>query len=107
MGLTRLRIKVFPLIWNIPFGITPAFIPSIQLPAKVTIQLGEPLDWSHYGAEKARDPDVLQRCYDEITTIMQQTLDDLASEHPYPVLTRLNELRPINVLRRFMARRRD
>jgi 1-acyl-sn-glycerol-3-phosphate acyltransferase len=106
VGLTRLRIKVFPLTWNIPFGITPALIPSFQLPAKVTIQLGEPLDWSHYGAEKARDPDVLQRCYDEITSVMQQTLDELAREHPYPVLTRLNELRPINVLRRFVARRR-
>ena len=46
MGLTRLRVKVFPPIWNIPFGITPAFVPSFQLPAKVTIQLGEPLDWS-------------------------------------------------------------
>jgi len=106
MGLARLRIKVFPLIWNIPFGITPAFVPSFQLPAKVTIQLGEPLDWSHYGAEKARDPEVLQHCYDEITSVMQQTLDDLAGEHPYPVLTRLNELRPINVVRRFAARRR-
>jgi 1-acyl-sn-glycerol-3-phosphate acyltransferase len=106
MGLTRLRVKVFPLIWNIPFGVTPGFVPSLPLPAKVTLQLGEPLDWSHYGVDEARNPVVLQRCYDEITDVMQGTLDELAREHPYPVLTRLNELRPINVLRRFVARRR-
>jgi 1-acyl-sn-glycerol-3-phosphate acyltransferase len=107
MGLERLQVKVFPLIWNIPFGVTPAYLPSVPLPAKITVELGKPIDWSHYGPAKARDPGVLQRCYDEITGTMQRTMDALDREHPYPVLTRLNELRPINVLRRLRARRRD
>jgi 1-acyl-sn-glycerol-3-phosphate acyltransferase len=106
LGLGRLHVKSFPLIWNIPFGITPVFVPSFQLPAKITLQLGEPLDWSHYGAENARDPEVLEHCYDQITGIMQRTLDELAREHPHPVLTRLDELRPINVLRRLWRRSR-
>ncbi len=93
-GLDRLHIKVFPFIWNIPLGLTPAFVPSVQLPAKVTVQFGKPLDWSRYGPEKAKDPKVVRTCYDEITGVMQRTLDSLANERPYPVLTRLNELLP-------------
>ena len=107
LGLPRLRIKVFPLIWSIPFGITPAFVPSLQLPSKVTIELGRPLDWSRFGAERAEDPAVLQQCYGEITGVMQATLDRLAAEHPYPVLERLNELRPSRILRRMWASRRS
>jgi len=108
LGLTRLRIKVFPLILNIPFGVTPAFVPTLQLPAKVTIELGRPIDWSRFGPEKADDPDVLQQCYDEITGIMQETMDRLAKEHPHPVLERLAELRPSRLARRLWgAGRRD
>jgi 1-acyl-sn-glycerol-3-phosphate acyltransferase len=98
MGLERLHIKVFPFIWNIPFGVTPAFVPSVQLPAKVTVQFGKPLDWSRYPAHKAKDAAVIRRCYAEITGVMQKALDALAQERPYPVLTRLNELRPSQVL---------
>lgn len=105
LGLDRLHVKSFPVIWNIPFGVTPVFVPSFHPPAKITLQLGEPLDWSQLGAENARDPEILQRCYDEITGIMQRTLDDLAREHPHPVLMRLDELRPINALRRLLGRR--
>ena len=106
LGLPRLRIKVFPLIVNIPFGITPAFVPSLQLPAKVTIELGRPLDWhQRFGPEQADDPAVLQQCYDEITGVMQATLDRLAQEHPYPVLERLNALRPSQVAKRWWSAR--
>ena len=106
LGLQRLRIKVFPLVWNIPFGPTPAYVPSLQLPAKVTVQIGEPLDWSRHGPQAACDARVVRRCYRQITRAMQRSLDELAREHPHPVLTRLNELRPLNVLRRLAARAR-
>ncbi len=107
LGLERLKIKVFPIVWNIPLGITPAAVPSLQLPSKVTVQIGKPIDWSYHAPEKAHDPEVLQRCYDEITGTMQRTLDELDREHPHPVLTRLNELRPVNVWRRAAESRRQ
>jgi 1-acyl-sn-glycerol-3-phosphate acyltransferase len=100
MGLERLNIKVFPFIWNIPLGLTPAFIPSLQLPAKVTVQFGKPLDWSHIDPKLAADRTVVRACYDEITGVMQSTLDELARERPHPILTRLNELRPSQLVRR-------
>ena len=99
-GTDRLHVKVFPFIWNIPLGLMPAFVPSLQLPAKVTVQIGEPLDWSRHRPDQADDPDVLQCCYDEISGVMQRTLDELAAEHPHPILTRLNELRPSRLIRR-------
>jgi 1-acyl-sn-glycerol-3-phosphate acyltransferase len=102
MGLDRLHIKVFPFIWNIPLGVTPAFVPSLQLPAKVTVQFGAPLDWSHYRPEKAKDPKVVRRCSAEITGVMQKTLDALARERPHPVLARLDELRPSHILRHLL-----
>jgi 1-acyl-sn-glycerol-3-phosphate acyltransferase len=93
MGIKRLHVNVFPLIWNIPLGLTPAFVPSVQLPSKVTVCIDEPFDWSRHGARAADDPEVRAECYREITGRMQQTLDDMALEHPYPVLARLDELR--------------
>jgi 1-acyl-sn-glycerol-3-phosphate acyltransferase len=93
-GLEKLHIKVFPFVWNIPLGIMPAAIPTVVLPAKVTVQLGEPLAWPEHGPDAASDDEILQRCYDEVTGAMQATLDALDREDPYPVLTRLNELRP-------------
>lgn len=103
-GLNRLHIKVFPFIWNIPFGITPAFVPSIQLPAKVTVHIDEPLDWSRFGRKAANDDKIVRRCYNEITDIMQHRLDALAREHPYPILSRVNELRPSRILQRYTRR---
>ena len=93
LGMDRLHIKVFPMIWSIPFGPAPAFVPSLQLPSKVTVQFGAPLDWSRYRVTQARDPGVRKQCYDEITERMQETLDALAQERPYPVFSRMNELR--------------
>jgi 1-acyl-sn-glycerol-3-phosphate acyltransferase len=89
MGLESLHVKVFPLIWSIPFGPALASVPSLQLPAKVTVHFGAPIDWSRYRPRDAREPAVLRACYDEITGRMQRTLTRLASEHPYPVLERL------------------
>jgi 1-acyl-sn-glycerol-3-phosphate acyltransferase len=90
LGTDRLHVNVFPLVWTLPFGLAPAFVPSVQLPAQVTIEIGRPLDWARAGA--ADDPTVVRRCYEEITSVMQATLDRLAREHPYPVVSRVRAL---------------
>ncbi len=102
-GLDKLHVNVFPFIWNIPFGITPAFVPSVQLPAKITVHLDPPLDWSRYGAKGARNKSIVDKCYDEVVSVMQRRLDALAEEHPYPVLARINALRPSQILKRTVA----
>lgn len=91
LGVDRLKIEVFPIVWSIPFGPTPGFVPSLPLPAKITVELGEPLDWSRYGPRAASNARIVKRCYEEITGVMQAAMNRLAAEHPFPVLTRLAE----------------
>jgi 1-acyl-sn-glycerol-3-phosphate acyltransferase len=94
LGLDRIRMNAFPILLQVPWGLTLFGMPAIPLPAKITVQICEPLDWSRFSARQADDPEVLRDCYDEITGIMQQTLDELAEETPYPVLSRLRSLIP-------------
>jgi len=93
-GLDRLRMHISPLLLQVPWGVSPMALIGFPLPAKVTLQVAEPMDWSRFGPEDADDPDVLEQCYEEITGSMQTTLNALAEECPYPVLSRLGSLLP-------------
>lgn len=88
LGLDRMfRIKVMPLVFGPPFGLVPGGIPTFPLPAKITVELCAPIDWpSRYGPEAAEDDVIVRACYDEITQIMQATLDRLAAERRHPIL---------------------
>ena len=88
LGIDRLfRIKVMPLVLGPPWGVVPGGIPTLPLPAKITVELGEPIDWpSVYGPEAADDDEIVGRCYRELTETMQATLDRLAAERHYPVI---------------------
>jgi len=92
LGLNKYRTYSMPLVFTIPWGVVLGPIPSIPIPTKVTLQVCEPMDWSHLGPEDAENPEVLDRCYEEILSAMQSTLDDLAKEFPYPILSRLQGL---------------
>lgn len=82
----RFRVSVLPVVLGPPFGVVPGGIPTWPLPAKITVELLEPLDWSHHGPEAAGDDDVVRACYDELTTTMQAALDRLAAERRFPVI---------------------
>lgn len=88
LGLDRVfRIKVMPLVLGPPFGIVPGGIPTWPLPAKITVELCSPIDWSsRYGPEAAEDEVIVRECYKELTEIMQVTLNRLAGERRFPVL---------------------
>jgi 1-acyl-sn-glycerol-3-phosphate acyltransferase len=88
LGLDRrFRIKVMPLVLGPPFGLVPGGIPTFPLPAKITVELLEPIDWSaRYGPEAAEDDAVVRECYDELTGTMQAVLDRLASERRFPII---------------------
>jgi 1-acyl-sn-glycerol-3-phosphate acyltransferase len=88
LGLDKVRMDGAPLLFQLPWGISSPAMPGVPLPAKITVQVCEPLDWSRFGPEGADDPAVLEQCYEEITSIMQTTLDALAIEHPRPLLSR-------------------
>jgi 1-acyl-sn-glycerol-3-phosphate acyltransferase len=88
LGLDRMfRIKVMPLVVGPPFGVVPGGIPTWPLPAKITVELCEPIDWSsRFGPEAADDDVIVRACYEELTSTMQSTLDRLAGERRFPIL---------------------
>jgi 1-acyl-sn-glycerol-3-phosphate acyltransferase len=89
LGLEKFRTYSMPLIFTIPWGVVLGPIPSWPIPTKVTLEVCEPMPWDHLGPEDADDPEIVDRCYEEITERMQKTLDDLAQEFPNPIVTRL------------------
>jgi 1-acyl-sn-glycerol-3-phosphate acyltransferase len=88
LSLQTLRVDGAPLLFQLPWGISIPALPGVPLPAKITVQVCEPLDWSGFGPEAADDPEALEQCYDEITSVMQTTLDALALENPRPLVSR-------------------
>jgi 1-acyl-sn-glycerol-3-phosphate acyltransferase len=94
LGLHRLRIHVFPILLA-PYGLTTVVVPPLPMPAAITVEFLPPLDWSSHGPEAADDEDVVGRCYDEVSRIMQAALDRQHARNPHPVLRGLtSRLRP-------------
>jgi 1-acyl-sn-glycerol-3-phosphate acyltransferase len=92
LGLDRLRIKVFPILFGPPFGLTSVLTPPLPLPAAITVEFLPALDWGDIGPGEAEDDEIVEQCYREITGLMQATLDRLRAEHPHPVLRGVTHL---------------
>jgi 1-acyl-sn-glycerol-3-phosphate acyltransferase len=78
-GLDRMfRLKVLPISLALPWGLNVGdMLGHIPLPAKLTIQVLEPIDVSGMGVERA---------YEQVTTAMQTALTGLAEERSLPVI---------------------
>jgi 1-acyl-sn-glycerol-3-phosphate acyltransferase len=92
LGLDRVKVHVMPWLLGFPFGAAP-LLPPVPLPAKVTVEFLDPLDWSDGGADVAGDPAVVQERYDQVIRLLQAGLDRLRAERPHPVLSRLHLIR--------------
>jgi 1-acyl-sn-glycerol-3-phosphate acyltransferase len=84
LALDRMfRLKVLPISLALPWGLNVGdMLGHIPLPAKLTIETLPPIDLK---AEFGADPDV-DRIYDRVTSLMQDTLDALAAERRLPVI---------------------
>jgi 1-acyl-sn-glycerol-3-phosphate acyltransferase len=78
-----LRLKTIPIAIGLPFGLSVGgFPPLFPLPAKVTIELLEPIELrARYGA----DPDV-DEIYRDLMVAMQEKMTSLQRERRLPVL---------------------
>ncbi len=90
LGFNRLRINVMPIMLGLPWGVAPVQLPTWPLPAKVSVRVCDPIDWSHLGPDAADDPEVVRHCYEEILGRMQSNLDELVEELPHPVMARMS-----------------
>jgi 1-acyl-sn-glycerol-3-phosphate acyltransferase len=79
LGLDRMfRLKVLPISLALPWGLNVGdMLGHIPLPAKITIQVLEPIDVSRMDVDKA---------YDRVMREMQTALTGLAEERSLPVL---------------------
>jgi 1-acyl-sn-glycerol-3-phosphate acyltransferase len=82
LGLTRLRIKAFPITISIPWGLTlgppPLFIP---FPSKIVVEICEPIRFDPSGPELAKDEGYVAACARRVEDRMQRALHRLAAEH--------------------------
>jgi 1-acyl-sn-glycerol-3-phosphate acyltransferase len=78
-----LRLKVLPISLSLPWILNVGdLLGHIPLPAKITIEVGQPIDLRE---EFGPEPDV-DEVYEHITRRMQETLDGLAAERRFPVI---------------------
>jgi 1-acyl-sn-glycerol-3-phosphate acyltransferase len=79
LGLDRMfRLKVLPISLALPWGLNVGdMLGHIPLPAKITIQVLEPVDVSRMDVDRA---------YERVTKEMQTALTGLAEERSLPVL---------------------
>lgn len=77
------RLEVLPISLALPWGLNVGDMAGhIPLPAKITVQVLEPIDLrERYGPNPDRD-----EVYSDVTGLMQRELDDLSDERRLPVI---------------------
>jgi hypothetical protein len=72
------RTEVLPLALALPWGLTTGFLPYLPLPAQTSLAFLPAMTWPDVAPEDADDPATLERCYHDVETAMQATLDRLS-----------------------------
>jgi 1-acyl-sn-glycerol-3-phosphate acyltransferase len=91
-----LRLNAMPVNLSIPWGLTvgPVF-PFIPLPARILMEVLEPVHFDRTGDEAADDDAYVRRCADRVEGAMQATLDHLAAERrELGLRAKIRRLRP-------------
>jgi 1-acyl-sn-glycerol-3-phosphate acyltransferase len=79
-----LRLKVFPLAISLPWGIAPAALPQLPLPAKIRTRFMPAIEVDNDPA-RADDDDYVNSKYHEVEDSIQQGMDALARKRALPV----------------------
>jgi 1-acyl-sn-glycerol-3-phosphate acyltransferase len=85
LQLDRLaQLKAFPIALQAPWGVSPALLPEIPLPAKIRTAFQKPVEF-RVDPERAEDDDYVQRKYDEVQGRIQEGMDALARRRAFPL----------------------
>jgi 1-acyl-sn-glycerol-3-phosphate acyltransferase len=79
-----LRLKVFPVAVSLPWGIAPAALPQLPLPAKIRTRLMPAVEVDHDPA-RADDADYVEQKYREVESSIQRGMDALARKRALPL----------------------
>ena len=83
LGLERLpRLKVFPLAISLPWGIAPATLPQLPLPAKIRTRFMPAVELDH---DPARADEYVDRKYREVQDAIQKGVDAPAPKRALPL----------------------
>ena len=78
------RLKVFPLAISLPWGIAPAALPQLPLPAKIRTRFMPVVEIDH-DPERADDADYIDAKYREVQDSIQHGMDALARKRALPL----------------------
>ncbi len=79
-----LRLKVFPVAVSLPWGIAPAALPQLPLPAKIRTRFMPAIELDHDPA-RADDDDYVDQKYREVQESIQRGMDALARKRALPL----------------------
>ena len=79
------RLKMFPIAFQIPWGISPALLPEVPLPTKIRTAFQDPVELSS-DPELAEDDEYVDQKYEEVAAAIQSGMDTLARRRRFPVL---------------------
>ena len=79
-----LRLKVFPLAVSLPWGIAPAALPQLPLPAKIRTRFMPAVELDHDLA-RADDDEYIDKKYREVQESIQRGMDALARKRALPL----------------------
>lgn len=78
------RLKVFPIAVSVPWGVAPAALPQIPLPAKIRTALQPPVVVDS-DPQRAQDDDYVQSKYREVEESIQAGMDVLTRRRAFPL----------------------
>jgi 1-acyl-sn-glycerol-3-phosphate acyltransferase len=78
------RIKLFPFALQAPWGLSPALLPEVPLPAKIRTAFQEPVSMSR-DPERASDDDYVETQYELVRERIQGGMDALARRRTLPL----------------------
>jgi 1-acyl-sn-glycerol-3-phosphate acyltransferase len=79
-----LRLKVFPVAVSLPWGIAPAALPQLPLPAKIRTRLMPAIELDH-DPQRVDDGEYVESKYREVQASIQCGMDALARKRALPL----------------------
>jgi 1-acyl-sn-glycerol-3-phosphate acyltransferase len=85
LRLDRLmRLKMFPIAIQVPWGISPALLPEIPLPTKIRTAFQAPIRLAD-DPELAEDREYVEVAYEQVRASIQAGMDALARRRRLPL----------------------
>ena len=85
LGLKQLaRIESLPLAVGLPWGIAPGVLPFLPLPAKLRIEILDPI-FVDDDPERVEDDEYVNTIYNEVEWRIEQGVDRLARKRSFPI----------------------